>query len=150
MNNNNHFEVIEPVYLKYKENRETYKSYVARYKLWNTDDEEEPTKAMWLVDEYFNLTTYDDDISQEWGDAIIEILGVINDDNNFDYINSSDENYKKYLMVVNLLEQEQLIDWGTSIRGAWFDFGNIKKVKELMNELEIPMSDKYTDTIKEV
>lgn len=144
MNNNEHVEVIEHEYLKYKENCETYKSYAAGYKLWNTDDVE-PAKAIWLVEEYFYLTTYDDDISQEWGDAIIEILGVINDDNNFDYINSSDENYKKYLMVANLLEQEQLIDWGTSIRGAWFDFGNIKKVKELMNELEIPMSDKYMD-----
>lgn len=148
MNNNNHFEVIEPVYLKYKENCETYKSYIARYKLWNTDDVE-PTKAMWLVEEYFNLTTYDDDISQEWGDAIIEILGVINDDNNFDYIDSSEENYKKYLMVANLLEREQLIDWGTSIRGAWFDFGNIKKVKELMDELELTMADKYMDNIRE-
>jgi len=148
MNNNEHVEVIEPEYLKYKENCETCKSYIARYKLWNTDDVE-PTKAMWLVEEYFYLTTYDDDISQEWGDAIIEILGVINDDNNFDYIDSSEENYKKYLMVANLLEREQLIDWGTSIRGAWFDFGNIKKVKELMDELEIPMSDKYADTIKE-
>lgn len=144
MNNNERVKVIDPEYLKYKENRETYKSYIARYKLCNPDDGE-PTKAMWLVEEYFDLTTYDDDISQEWGDVIIEILGVINDDNNFDYINSGDENYKKYLMVANLLEREQLIDWGTSIRGAWFDFGNIKKVKELMDELEIPMSEKYAD-----
>ena len=78
------------------------------------------TKFGFLTDQVFDLTTYDGSISDEWGKIIYEVLCVIRDRKNFDYI-EDENNYNKYLLVCNILDSFQWIEWGTSIRGAWFD-----------------------------
>ena len=86
---------------------------------WIAGLEKSEQKVVWLSDDYFELTTYDSDLDLEFGKAIREVILVINNKSNFDYIKDR-ENYKKFILVCQLLEEKQLIDWGTSIRGCWF------------------------------
>ena len=87
-----------------------------------------------FICELFDLTTYDDDVSERWGRAIIEVMRAIDKQETFEYIKESDDQYERYLIVANLLEYHQLIDWGGSIRGSWFDLG---KDKIIHNEDEM-------------
>ena len=87
-----------------------------------------------FICELFDLATYDDDVSERWGRAIIEVMRAIDKQETFEYIKESDDQYERYLIVANLLEHHQLIDWGGSIRGAWFDLG---KDKIIHNEDEM-------------
>ena len=57
----------------------------------------------------------------KFGKDIIEVMEVINNRKNFEYIKEDKENYKKFILVANLLDKYNWIEWGTSIRGCWFD-----------------------------
>ena len=76
-------------------------------------------KAIFIAD-VFDITTYDYNLSMKFGKDIIEIMEVINNRKNFEYI-KDEENYKKFILVANLLDKYNWIEWGTSIRGCWFD-----------------------------
>ena len=78
-------------------------------------------KYQWLVEEVFNLDTYDYGLSEKYAKAILEVMKVIRDRKNFEYI-VDEEKYSQFILVCNLLKQYNYIDWGTSIRGAWFDY----------------------------
>lgn len=90
------------------------------YNVWIAGLEKSEQKAVWLSDDYFELATYDSGLDLEFGKVIREVILVINDMSNFYYIKDR-ENYKKFILVCQLLTDKQLIDWGTSIRGCWFD-----------------------------
>lgn len=77
-------------------------------------------KLMWLTEDYFNLPTYDSNLSEEFGITIYEVIKAILDQKTFDYI-KDDKKYRKYITVAILLDKLDLLNWGTSIRGAWFD-----------------------------
>ena len=77
-------------------------------------------KAIFVAD-IFDITTYDYDLSMKFGKDIIEVMEVINNRKNFEYIKEDKENYKKFILVANLLDKYNWIEWGTSIRGCWFD-----------------------------
>lgn len=68
----------------------------------------------------FNLTTYDSAMDEILVKDIIEVLEQIIKRDNFNYI-KDESNYKKYIIVCNMLEKLEWIDWGTSIRGAWLE-----------------------------
>ena len=87
-----------------------------------------------FICELFDLTTYDDDIAERCGKAIVEVMRAIDKRETFEYIKGGGDQYEKYLIVANLLEYHQLIDWGGSIRGSWFDLG---KDKIIHNEDEM-------------
>lgn len=73
-----------------------------------------------LASEVFDLTTYDSGIDELFVNSILEVLRVIINRENFTYIQDQN-NYIKYLLVCNLLERFDWIEWGTSIRGAWIE-----------------------------
>ena len=77
-------------------------------------------KAIFVAD-IFDITTYDHGLSIEFGKTIIEVMEVINNRKNFEYMDQSRENYKKFILVANLLDHFNWIEWGTSIRGCWFN-----------------------------
>lgn len=97
---------------------EKYKHYIS----------EKPTKEdfkfIFLSDYIFNIATYDDDMSLEFGKKIFEVMKSIKNKETFEYINDV-ENYRSYIIVCNLLDKFDLIDWGSSIRGSWFNGNNI-------------------------
>lgn len=78
------------------------------------------TKYEWAASEVFNLTTYDGTLDELFVKKIIEVLKVILNKTNFEYI-KDETNYINYILVCQLLNEFNWIDWGTSIRGAWFD-----------------------------
>ena len=80
------------------------------------------SKYEWASSEIFNLTTYDGSIDEMLVKHIIEICKVIMNRNNFEYIRN-EANYITYILVCQLLDRFHWINWGTSIRGAWFETG---------------------------
>lgn len=78
-------------------------------------------KYSWAASEVFDLVTYDSRLDERFVKDILEVLKVIQKRQTFDYIRDG-ANYVKYILVCQLLRDFQWIDWGTSIRGAWFDF----------------------------
>ena len=90
---------------------EIYNDYKTIYEI--------PNKMVFAADVIFGLKTYDDDMSYLFVKNIIEVLKVIINEENFEYIKNK-ENYVKFLIVCNFLyDKIGCIDWGTSIRGAW-------------------------------
>ena len=84
---------------------------------------ERPTKEqfkyIFLSDYIFDVITYDDDLSYVFGKKIYEVMKTIQEGQTFDYI-KQEEKYIDYILVCNLLESFDLIEWGSSVRGAWF------------------------------
>ena len=77
-------------------------------------------KADWIAEEVFNLTAYDSYIASEMGSAGMDVFKTITGKTTFDYIKDP-EKYRQYLHVVNWPFFIKRLDWGTSIRGAWWD-----------------------------
>ena len=77
------------------------------------------TKEQYICDEVFQITTYDDCLSNEIGNDIKKVMNIIFDKQNYAFINENKENYKFFIYICNLLSDNEMIDWGTSIRGCW-------------------------------
>jgi hypothetical protein len=77
-------------------------------------------KYEWVCEELFQLATYDSGVSEKWGRRIIDVCKAIIEQRTFDYI-EKEENYEPYLMVCQLLDKKNWIEWGTSIRVSWFE-----------------------------
>lgn len=78
------------------------------------------TKYEWAASSIFNLATYDGDLDELFVKKILEVIKVILDGTNFEYI-KDETNYRAYILVCQLLKEMNWINWGSSIRGAWFD-----------------------------
>lgn len=100
-----------------KNAKELYKEH---YEFYRSGAEGEYSKYEWAADEIFQLCTYDSGLDEIFVRDILEVCKVILDWTNFEYI-SNRQNYLKYILVCQLLNEFRWIDWGTSIRGAWFD-----------------------------
>lgn len=50
----------------------------------------------------------------------LEVCAAVNDSRTFDYIKDAD-NYRWYLLMVNMPFFNGRLEWGTSVRGAWWD-----------------------------
>lgn len=71
----------------------------------------------------FGITTYDSAVDALFSETIVQVLEVIRDKTTFEYIKEHDK-YLKYLVVVNYPMIHDILNWGGSIRGAWFDLGD--------------------------
>ena len=67
----------------------------------------------------FDFTTYDGSISSLFAQKAIEVCKAINDRETFEYI-KYEENYKWFLLMCNMPFFYDKLEWGTSIRGAWW------------------------------
>lgn len=101
-------------------------------------------KAMFLSDYVIGITTYDGGLSLKFGKMIIETLIQIKNRTTYDYI-KNESNYEEYILSCNFIEG--WLDWGSSIRGAWFNtcdgkietdeyLGNVGYDKEYINITE--------------
>lgn len=79
-----------------------------------------------FLEEIFGIITYDsgDGSAQEYLiNKILDVINCINESENYKYIEKSEQNYFDYITVCNLDFVKSKIEWGSSIRGAWFVFG---------------------------
>lgn len=77
-------------------------------------------KLAWLGDQVFNITTYDDGMDAFFASKALAVCHAITTGTTYDYIKQSEENHRWYLMMCNLPFFANAIDWGGSIRGAWW------------------------------
>lgn len=121
---------------------EIYKAqYEEEQYWWRTEG---VSKYVWAAHRVFDLTTYDDALDEQFVKDILEVCKIILDRENFEYI-ENEENYIKYILVCQLLDRSNWIEWGTSIRGAWFDVDiyydyqtkeSTVRSKDILDELE--------------
>jgi hypothetical protein len=79
------------------------------------------SKLEYLGNIIFDFITYDGDMDVVFAEKMIPVLSCIVNKKTFEYQAESNDNYLNYLMMVNLPFLIDKLEWGTSIRGAWFD-----------------------------
>ena len=79
------------------------------------------SKLEYLADSIFDFTTYDSAMGAFFAQKAVEVCYVINNQKNFEYI-ENEENYMWYLVMCNMPFFVSKLSWGTSIRGAWWDY----------------------------
>lgn len=77
-------------------------------------------KYEWAASSVFELTTYDTSLDERFVKDILEVCKVILEKRNYEYI-KNEANYIKYIAVCQILDRFNWINWGVSIRGAWFE-----------------------------
>lgn len=80
----------------------------------------ELSRLEFLADYIFGFTTYAKSYSELFTAKALEVCAAISAQHNFKYI-ENDENHQWYLLMVNMPFFENKLNWGTSIRGAWWD-----------------------------
>ena len=98
----NYLELLEYSYKKHNE--------------WDTDP---LTRLEYLSEYIFDFTTYDTEISELLANRALEVCAAISGRTTFDYIKFP-ENYENYILMCNLPFFASRIEWGGSIRGAWW------------------------------
>lgn len=95
------------------------------------------SRLEYLGDEIFGFITYDSEMSELFARKAIEVARAITERTTFEYIDSafrdSDtdiSNYSWFLLMLNFDFFKDRTNWGTSIRGAWWDMGRKPNVFE--------------------
>jgi len=116
------------------------------YEMWKEIDEdgyveftEAQRRLMFLSDAIMGLTTYDCSMDIEFGQMFVDTMEVIKNKTTYKYIEDP-ENYKKYIVSCDRLDD--CIEWGTSIRGAWFNYYSGK----IIPDFHLPNIEGYTET----
>lgn len=79
------------------------------------------SRLEYLATNVFGFTTYDGEMDVRFARKAIEVCDAITNKTTFDFIKDPD-NYADYLLMCNLPFFAKKLNWGTSIRGAWWDF----------------------------
>lgn len=77
------------------------------------------SRLEYLSRNIFDFTTYDGSMDVLFARKAVEVCGAISAKTTFDYIKDQ-ENYHWYLLMCNIPFFAERIEWGTSIRGAWW------------------------------
>ena len=83
-------------------------------------DPHETSKLEYLSCYIFDFTTYDSGIDELFATKALEVCIAVSDRKTFDYQKDA-ENYRWYLVMCNMPFFENKLEWGTSIRGAWWN-----------------------------
>ncbi len=85
-------------------------------------DLDEPMSRMAFLGGYiFCFTTYDSDVDEMFASKALEVCSVISSQTAYEYIENED-NYLCFLLMVNMPFFAGRLNWGTSIRGAWWNY----------------------------
>ena len=77
------------------------------------------TRLAFVSDFIFDFTTYDEGMSDMMAVLALETCAAITEGKTFEYIEVESQ-YIQFIMMCNMPFIAQRIDWGTSIRGAWW------------------------------
>lgn len=84
-----------------------------------TDINAQDSRLEYLADHVFDFTTYDSEMSGVLAKYAVQVCQALTYKATHDYIKSP-ENYRWYLIMCNMPFFRGRLDWGTSIRGAWW------------------------------
>lgn len=88
--------------------------------------ERETSNLAYLAGAIFGINTYDDEMDHLMAGKAIEVCRAISGKATFEYIKDAAD-YQWYLMMCHLPFFADRIDWGGSIRGAWWDsYGGVE------------------------
>lgn len=90
-------------------------------KIFIRENEKDLTRLEYLSQNIFDFTTYDGEMDKIFAAKAVEVCNAITESTTFEYIKDQ-ENYRWYLMMCNTVFFADRLDWGTSIRGAWWDY----------------------------
>lgn len=79
------------------------------------------SKIEFLARYVFDFTTYDSDMDQLLGQKAVEVCRALSSRTTHGYIKVP-ENYRWYILMCNMPFFAPRLDWGTSIRGAWWGY----------------------------
>jgi hypothetical protein len=82
--------------------------------------EKDMSRLEYLGEYIFDFTTYDSDLSEFFAKKAIEICKALVDRTTYQYIDDP-ENCKWYTIICHMPFFSERINWGGSIRGAWWD-----------------------------
>lgn len=77
-------------------------------------------RLVFLSRSIFDFTTYDSAMDQLFAAKAVEVCRAVSERKTFEYINDA-ENYRWYLLMCNMPFFARRLNWGGSIRGAWWD-----------------------------
>jgi hypothetical protein len=83
--------------------------------------ERHPSRLEFLANAVFDFTTYDSSMSVLFATKAVEVIAAISNKATFAYQEVGAENYQWYLIMVNMPFFQDRLNWGSSIRGAWWD-----------------------------
>jgi len=83
------------------------------------------SRLEYLSRNIFDFTTYDSQIDELFARKAVEVCEAINNRQTFEYIKDT-ENYKWYLIMCNMPFFYCRLEWGTSVRGAWWIGSNFQ------------------------
>jgi hypothetical protein len=78
------------------------------------------SRLEYLGNSIFDFTTYDDEMTVLLAGKAVEVCKAITGKTTFEYIENP-ENYRWYIIMCNMPFFNGRLEWGTSIRGAWWD-----------------------------
>lgn len=82
----------------------------------------------YLSDYIFDFTTYESEYGELFAKKALEVCAAISDGKTFEYIKEP-EGRLWYLLMVNMPFFADKLEWGTSIRGAWWGGQPHSKIK---------------------
>ena len=85
------------------------------------------SRTEYLSDHIFNFTTCEGEYSELFAKKGLEVCAAISDGKTFEYI-AEPEGRLWYLLMVNMPFFSDKLEWGTSIRGAWWGEPPSKKI----------------------
>lgn len=82
--------------------------------------EQGESRLEYLSDHIFDFTTYDSEKAERFAVMALEVCQAIQQRKTFEYIEDP-TNYMTFLLMVNMPFFASRLNWGTSVRGAWWD-----------------------------
>lgn len=73
----------------------------------------------------FDFTTYCSHYDEMFARRAVEVCNAITERTTFEYI-KDEEQHKWYLLMCNMPFFADRIEWGSSVRGAWWDAGDTR------------------------
>jgi len=80
----------------------------------------EISRREYLANYIFDFNTYDGEMDEIFAAKAVEVCRAITERTTFAYIENP-EDYRWYLIMCHMPFFSEKLEWGTSIRGAWWD-----------------------------
>jgi hypothetical protein len=121
------FQRLTTLVAKEKLSREYFQILEANYCYWvEKCGFSELTRDEFLAQYIFDITTYDLNADKLFIQKICEVCQAVNTKTTYEYISSAVivenemNNYTWYLLLMQIPFFKERVEWGTSIRGAWW------------------------------